>query len=92
MGADAVAFMADLSERVANRVQISSDGLTSYIDAVERAFGTDVDHAQVVKFYDAEQIGPGRYSPRRSWVRRKPLPPALQINGISLTARWSGRT
>lgn len=62
-GADAVAFMADLSERLTNRVQISSDGLTSYIDAVERAFGADVDYAQVVKFYDAEQIVPGRYSP-----------------------------
>ena len=62
-GADAAAFMADLSERLTNRVQISSDGLTSYINAVERAFGADVDYAQVVKFYDAEQIGPGRYSP-----------------------------
>ncbi len=62
---NAVAFMSDLSERLTNRVQISSDALTSYVDAVERAFGADVDYGQIVKFYDAEPIGPGRYSPPR---------------------------
>lgn len=46
----AVAFMADLSERLANRVQISSDALSSYVDAVEQAFGADVDYGQAVKF------------------------------------------
>jgi IS1 family transposase len=62
----AVAFMADLSEQLANRVQLSSDGLITYVDAVERAFGADVDYGQAVKFYEAEPIGPGRYSPPRS--------------------------
>src|SRR6202521_903429 len=62
---NAVAFMADLSERLTNRVQISSDSLRSYVDAVERAFGADVDYGQIVKFYDAEPIGPGRYAPPR---------------------------
>ena len=61
----AVAFMTDLSERLSNRVQISSDSLRSYVDAVERAFGADVDYGQIVKFYDAEPIGPGRYGPPR---------------------------
>ena len=61
----AVAFMQDLSMRMANRVQLSSDGLRSYVDAVERAFGADVDYGQAVKFYEAEPIGPGRYSPPR---------------------------
>jgi IS1 family transposase len=61
----AVAFMADLSERLANRVQLSSDALNTYVDAVERAFGDDVDYGQAVKFYEAEPIGPGRYSPPR---------------------------
>ena len=60
---NAVAFMTDLSERLANRVQISSDALASYVDAVEQAFGADVDYGQAVKFYEAEPIGPGRYSP-----------------------------
>src|SRR5271168_2595973 len=62
---NAVAFMTDLSERLSNRVQISSDSLRSYVDAVERAFGADVDYGQIVKFYDAEPIGPGRYGPPR---------------------------
>ncbi|MDE2361187.1 MAG: hypothetical protein KGM42_00805 [Hyphomicrobiales bacterium] len=60
---NAIAFMTDLSERLANRVQISSDALNSYVDAVEQAFGADVDYGQAVKFYEAEPIGPGRYSP-----------------------------
>lgn len=61
----ATAFMTDLSERLANRVQISSDALAAYEDATERAFGADVDYGQVVKLYEAEPIGPGRYSPPR---------------------------
>lgn len=60
---NAIAFMTDLSERLANRVQLSSDALNSYVDAVEQAFGADVDYGQAVKFYEAEPIGPGRYSP-----------------------------
>jgi IS1 family transposase len=63
--AHAIAFMTDLSERLSNRVQISSDALRSYVDAVEMAFGADVDYGQIVKFYDAEPIGPGRYAPPR---------------------------
>lgn len=62
---NAVAFMEDLSDRLANRVQLSSDALSTYVDAVEQAFGADVDYGQAVKFYDAEPIGPGRYSPPR---------------------------
>jgi IS1 family transposase len=60
---DANAFVADLASRLTNRVQISSDALRAYVDAIERAFGTDVDYAQIVKSYEAEPIGAGRYSP-----------------------------
>ncbi len=67
----AVAFMTDLSERLENRVQISSDALKSYVDAVEQAFGADVDYGQTVKFYEAEPIGPGRYSPSRVVKQQK---------------------
>jgi hypothetical protein len=74
---NAVAFMADLSERLSNRVQISSDSLRSYVDAVERAFGADVDYGQIVKFYDAEPIGPGRYAP--PWILE---PSAIYVNRI----------
>ena len=67
----AVAFMTDLSLRLANRVQISSDALNTYVDAVERAFGDDVDYGQEVKFYEAEPIGPGRYSPPKVVDRKR---------------------
>jgi IS1 family transposase len=56
-------FMRDLSMRLANRIQLSSDAMDAYADAVERSFGAEVDYGQAVKFYEAEPIGPGRYSP-----------------------------
>lgn len=45
---NAVEFMFDLSSRLINRVQISSDSLHSHVDAVERAFGADVDYGKIV--------------------------------------------
>lgn len=60
---NAVAFVTDLASRLDNRIQLSSDALRIYVDAVETAFGADVDYAQIVKSYEAEAIGPGRYSP-----------------------------
>jgi IS1 family transposase len=45
------AFMTDLASRLANRVQLSTDGHRAYLDAVERAFGSEVDYAMVVKLY-----------------------------------------
>jgi len=56
-------FLDDLSSRVNNRVQLSSDSLSAYVEAVERSFGAAVDYGQVVKTYEGEPIGPGRYSP-----------------------------
>src|SRR6266436_6171264 len=44
-------FIRDLSTRLRNRVQLSTDGLTSYADAVKKSFGTEIDYAQVVKTY-----------------------------------------
>jgi IS1 family transposase len=60
---NAIAFIKDLSNRLANKVQISSDPLRAYADATEQVFGADVDYGQIVKFYDAEPVGAGRYSP-----------------------------
>ena len=57
------AFICDLSERLANRIQLSSDGLEQYIEATELAFGANVDYGQIVKSYEADPIGQGRYSP-----------------------------
>jgi hypothetical protein len=48
----ATAFITDLSGRLANRVQLSSDALSAYVEATERAFGADVDYGQIVKFYE----------------------------------------
>lgn len=57
------AFMFDLSARVKNRVQISSDGMQSYAAAVERGFGAGVDYAQIVKTYASDDRYPqGKYS------------------------------
>jgi IS1 family transposase len=58
------AFMHDVAGRLANRVQLTSDGLKAYLEAVEGAFGADVDYAQLVKIYGASpDSAQGRYSP-----------------------------
>lgn len=67
----ATAFLTDLAGRLTNRVQLSSDALAAYVDATEQAFGADVDYGQAVKFYEAEPIGPGRYSPPHVVSQRK---------------------
>ena len=59
----AIAFMDDLRERLANRVQLSSDGHHAYFDAVEETFGDDVDYAQVIKLFGPSKTVMGRYSP-----------------------------
>ena len=57
-------FINDLSTRVIGRLQLTSDGLKSYLQAVEDAFGADVDYAQLVKLYGASpDSAKGRYSP-----------------------------
>ncbi|MBA2550450.1 MAG: DDE-type integrase/transposase/recombinase [Nocardioidaceae bacterium] len=62
---DAYVFMADLRSRLANRVQLTTDGNRSYLSAVEDTFGADVDYAMLIKVY-GEPEGAGnerRYSP-----------------------------
>lgn len=60
----ALEFMDDLRARLANRVQLTTDGHNAYLVAVEGAFGGDVDFAQLVKIYGAAPDGPQRrYSP-----------------------------
>lgn len=61
---DALRFMDDLRSRLANRIQLTTDGLRVYAEAVNEAFGGDVDYAQLVKIY-SEPKGQGhekRYS------------------------------
>jgi IS1 family transposase len=58
-------FLEDLKERLANRVQLTSDGHRAYLMAVDDAFGDDVDYAMLQKIYGAEPGGEKRYSPAR---------------------------
>ncbi len=62
--ANAMWFMDDVAQRLANRVQLTSDGHKAYLEAVEGAFGADVDYAQLVKIYGSPpESAKGRYSP-----------------------------
>jgi IS1 family transposase len=58
-------FMDDLKERLANRVQLTSDGHRPYLTAVDTVFGDDVDYAMLQKIYGAEPHGEKRYSPAK---------------------------
>lgn len=62
-GESAMILMDDLRARLANRVQLTTDGHRAYLEAVEGAFGADVDYAQLVKLYGPTITAPGRYSP-----------------------------
>jgi IS1 family transposase len=62
-GECAMWFMDDLKSRLANRVQLTSDGHKAYLEAVEGAFGGDVDYAMLVKIYGNTTEAKGRYSP-----------------------------
>lgn len=59
----AMTFMDDLAPRLANRVQITSDGHKPYVNAIEGAFGGDVDYAVLQKIYGSAAEGQKRYSP-----------------------------
>jgi IS1 family transposase len=56
-------FMEDVASRIANRIQLTTDGHRVYADAVEKAFGSEVDYAMLVKIYGASNDGESRYSP-----------------------------
>lgn len=55
-------FIDDLKSRLSNRIQLTTDGLRAYLEAVEGAFGADIDHAMLVKLYESTQKET-RYSP-----------------------------
>jgi IS1 family transposase len=62
-GEHARAFICDLAGRMANRVQITTDGLKAYLEAMEAGFGGEVDYAILHKIYGTERAGEARYSP-----------------------------
>lgn len=63
--ANAHSFMSSVAARLANRVQMTTDGNTTYLEAVETNFGCDIDYAQLIKLYGQEQDGARTYSPAK---------------------------
>ncbi len=97
---EARAFIGDLASRLDNRCQLSSDGLKAYVQACDEAFGDQVDYGQIVKSYEAEPIGPGRYSPpkvvstERTRITGNPDPALIctsHIERLNLTTRMQMR-
>ncbi len=75
-GMTAIDLMDDLRERLANRVQLTTDGHKAYLEAVEGAFGGDVDYAQIIKIYGGETGSKGhekKYSPAECTGTQKRL-------------------
>lgn len=64
-------FIDGLRQRLANRIQLTSDGHKMYLEAVEEAFGSEVDYAMLVKVYGAEPEGEVRYSPAKCLAAEK---------------------
>lgn len=65
-------FMQDVADRLDGRVQLTTDGHKAYLEAVEGAFGADVDYAMLVKLYGASsEAAKGRYSPAECIGARK---------------------
>jgi len=58
--ATANAFLEDVAERMTGRVQISTDGLAAYKEAIERSFGGDADYAQIIKTYGQTELDNNR--------------------------------
>jgi IS1 family transposase len=56
-------FMQDLARRLRHRVQLTTDGHRAYLEAVERAFGAEIDYAMLVKLYGQPRDSAARYSP-----------------------------
>lgn len=63
--ATAYDFMHDVAERMANRIQLTTDGHRVYLEAVESAFGLDIDFAMLNKVYRSNPEGQTRYSPAK---------------------------
>ena len=69
-------FMEDVKLRLKNRVQLTTDGLKAYLEAVTENFGSQIDFAQLVKIYGKPIDGEHRYSPAKFTNAKKTI-----ING-----------
>lgn len=81
-------FMTDLASRLTNRIQLTTDGLRTYINAVDDAFHREIDYAMLVKIYGSEPEGEKRYSPPvclgtdRTVVRGRPGPDHISTSYV----------
>ncbi len=62
-GEDAYLFMRNLAQRLRGRVQLTTDGHRAYLEAVEGAFGANIDYAMLQKLYGSDPSDERRYSP-----------------------------
>src|SRR4029077_2465738 len=95
--ATADAFVADVASRMRNRIQISSDALGAYVQAIESNFGADVDFAQIVKTYitDDSHIPERRFSAPEIVVTEKKRitgMPNMRLASTSHVERLNGTT
>jgi len=83
-------FIADLADRMANRIQLVSDGHRAYLVAVEEAFGYEIDYAQLVKIYGHEptKTPERRYSPAVCLGAEK----RTRMGSTSARPMWNART
>jgi len=94
---DAYVFMSDLAGRLNSRVQMTSDGHRPYLEAVEAAFGTEIDYAMLVKLYGSDPEGERRYSPpvclgaRPTVITGSPAPEHISTSYVE-RQNWTVRT
>jgi IS1 family transposase len=80
----AFAFMEDLAGRLSSRIQLTTDGYSVYANAVESAFGSDIDYAMLVKVYGESSEPEKRYSPAECLgSQRKPITGTPEMKHIS---------
>jgi len=94
-------YIQNLADRLAKRVQLTSDGHKAYLEAVEGASGADIDYAQLVKLYGASpESAKGRYSPAecsgaiKTPIEGKPDPKHISTSYVersNLTQRMHNR-